>query len=441
VTALFCDLVGSTDLVTSLDPEPLRALLAAYFDVVRGVIERHGGVVEKFIGDAVVGVFGVPQTHEDDALRAVRAALQVQAALGTLNEDMAGRGGPELVARIGVGSGNVLGGDGTSDHGFLAGEPLNLAARLQHSAGPREVYLSAETYRLVSDQVEVVEVGPLTLAGFPSEVTAWRVRRVIDRPSVLTRDEVSPFVGREDQLAMLRGAADWSENCRLVTVVGPAGIGKSRLVREFLQTVSPRALTVVGRCLSYGDGITYWPLAEIVRGVADNKAELADLLEGEPDRDVIVDRLSGVVGWSGDPALTVEIQWAARRLLEALVAGRPVLVVVVEDLHWAESTMLDLLEYTAGIARGSMLIVGTARPELLEARPDWASVGERISLEPLAEKDAARVAHAAGVDDEATVCCARRRTNRYRTSVAQRCTSSSPTGSKPEGRSWRRLTS
>jgi class 3 adenylate cyclase/tetratricopeptide (TPR) repeat protein len=399
VTALFCDLVGSTDLVTSLDPEPLRALLAAYFNAVRGVIERHGGVVEKFIGDAVVGVFGVPQTHEDDALRAVRAALEVQTALGKLNAETAVRGGAELVARIGVGSGNVLGGDGTSDHGFLAGEPLNLAARLQHAAGPGEVYLSDETYRLVSDQVDVHEVGPLTLAGFPSEVTAWRVRRVIDRPSVLTRDEVSPFVGREDQLAVLRGAADGSENCKLVTVVGPAGIGKSRLVREFLQTVPPDALSVVGRCLSYGEGITYWPLAEIVRGLATDATELAQLLEGETDGDVIADRLSGVVGWGGGSALTVEIQWAARRFLEALAANRPVLVVVVEDLHWAETTMLDLLEYTAGIARSSILIVATARPELLEVRPDWASVGDRVVLEPLTTDDAARVARSAGAEE------------------------------------------
>jgi class 3 adenylate cyclase/tetratricopeptide (TPR) repeat protein len=401
VTALFCDLVGSTDITTSLDPEPLRALLAGYFDAVRGVIESHGGVVEKFIGDAVVGVFGVPRTHEDDALRAVRAALDVQAALAKLNEEIAHRGGVELVARIGVGTGNVVGEDAGSDHGFLAGEPLNLAARLQHAAGPSEVYLSDETYRLVSDQVETDEVGPLTLVGFATAVPAWRLSRVIERASVLTRDEVSPFVGREDELVGLREAAANGENCTLITVIGQAGIGKSRLVREFLQTVSADAQRVVGRCLSYGDGITYWPLAEIVRGVAADQAQLTQLLADEADRDVIVERLSRTVGWDGRVALTVEIQWAARRLFEALAASRSVLVVIVEDLHWAESTLLDLLEYTVGVARGRILIVGTARPELLDARPGWASVGKQIVLEPLAVEHASRVALSAGADEAA----------------------------------------
>ena len=377
MTALFCDLVGSTALVTSLDPEPLRALLGAYFDLVRGVIERHGGVVEKFIGDAVVGVFGVPRTHEDDALRAVRAALEVQVALGALSSDGVSRGGPQLVARIGVGTGHVLGGDAGSDQGFLAGEPLNLAARLQHAAGPREVYLSAATYRLVSELVEADEVGPLTLAGFPTEVTAWRLHGVIEPPSSLTRDEVSPFVGREEDLAALGGAATTGNGCELITVIGPAGIGKSRLVREFLHTVPPEALRVVGRCLSYGDGITYWPLAEIVRGVAADKHQLAQLLESEADGDVIVERLSGVVGWGGDLALTVEIQWAARRLFEALAATRSELVVViVEDLHWAESTMLDLLEYTVGIAEGrswSWLPRDPSSWRCDLAGPSWAS--------------------------------------------------------------------
>jgi hypothetical protein len=173
------------------------------------------------------------------------------------------------------------------------------------------------------------------------------------------------------------------------------------LVREFLHTVPSDALTVVGRCLSYGEGITYWPLAEIVRGVATDRDELVELLDGEADRDVIVERLSGIVGWGGDVALTVEIQWAVRRFFEALATSRPVLVVVLEDLHWAEPTLLDLLEYTAGIARGSILIVATARPELLEVRPDWASIGERFMLEPLAAKDAADVARAAGADEQA----------------------------------------
>jgi class 3 adenylate cyclase/tetratricopeptide (TPR) repeat protein len=393
VTALFCDLVGSTDLVMSLDPEPLRALLAEYYSVVSAVIEGHGGVVEKFIGDAVVGVFGVPQTHEDDALRAARAAQEVHEKIARLNGPGAA---PELVARIGIATGRVLSEDTGGDAGFLAGEPLNLAARLQHEAGAHEVLLSDETHQLIRDQVDAEAVGPLTLAGFPAAVTAWRLQRVAERPSVLARADVSPFVGRAEDLTRLRTSAVGNDGCRLTTVIGPAGIGKSRLVREFLHTVPADALTVVGRCLSYGEGITYWPLAEIVRGLATDATELVRLLAGEADGVVIADRLSGVVGWGGVTALTVEIQWAARRFFEALAVSRPMLVVVVEDLHWAESTMLDLLEYTAGIARGSILIVATARPELLEVRPDWASVGERIALEPLTAEDAARVARSAG---------------------------------------------
>jgi predicted ATPase/class 3 adenylate cyclase len=394
VTVVFADIAGSTELGERLDPETVRQVMSRYFRTTRRVLERHGGTVEKFIGDAVMAVFGIPVVHEDDALRATRASVEMAGSLGTLNKELERRWGVSLEVRIGVNTGEVVTGDPSGGQGFATGDAINLAARLQQAAAPGEILIGETTRGLLGDRVTVEEVKPFLVKGKRVPVRAARVLTLTsDTPSTIMG---SPFVGREEELRLLRETFERcvaERACRLVTILGVPGIGKSRLVREALDEIRTGAGIVVGRCPPYGEGITYLPLLDILRQLAPaGAADLTELVEGEDDGELITDRLAGAVGLSATSAPTEETNWAVRKLFEALARHRP-LVVVLDDLHWAEPTFLDLVEHVAGSTREvPLLVICLARPELLDARPAWQAPSDNattVRLEPLAENEAA----------------------------------------------------
>jgi len=250
VTVLFCDVTGSTALGESLDPEALQELLARYFERMKAIVEHHGGTVEKFIGDAVMAVFGVPAAHEDDALRAARAAVEMRDALPELGVE----------ARIGLTTGEVVVG---TEERLATGDAVNVAARLEQAAEPGEVLIGEPTLELVLEAVEVEPVEPLALKGKAEPVPAHRLLRVLDAPE---RAHETPFVGRENEVATVQGAwarACEERRCELVTIVGDAGVGKTRLAAEALASLGVKAAR--GRCLPYGEGITYWPVVEVLK--------------------------------------------------------------------------------------------------------------------------------------------------------------------------------
>ena len=394
VTIVFSDLKGSTSLGEALDSEALREVMTRYFDAMRGELERHGGVIEKFIGDAVMAVFGLPRLHEDDALRAVRAAAGMQAALEELNGELQRVYGVQLANRTGVNTGEVVAGDPATGQRLVTGDAVNVAARLEQAAGEREVLLGGLTYRLVQDSVDAEEVEPLALKGKSEPVPAYRLVRVHEVVDADARHG-APLVGREHELEAITAALDEAaatRSARLVAIVGDAGVGKSRLTAEFLERASERALVLEGRCLPYGDGITFWPVAEAVRaqsgivnddGGDEAREKLASFAGGAGED--VMSRLSSAIGLADEPYPVEELFWAVRRLLEHLASERPV-VFVVQDVHWAEPTLLELLEHLVqAIDESPVLLVCPTRPELLEQAPDWGS-GERatrIVLDPL----------------------------------------------------------
>jgi class 3 adenylate cyclase len=383
VTVLFCDLVGSTAIGEQLDPEPLRTLLERWYAEMRLPLERHGGTVEKFIGDAVMAIFGVPVAHEDDALRTVRAAVDMQAAAVRLGTEL----GIGLDVRIGINTGEVVTGDRTTT--LVTGDAVNTAKRLEEAAADGEILIGETTRRLVANAVDVEPVSAVHAKGKRLPVEAWRVLATIPGASAFARRLDAPLVGRRRELAQLRDEldrADRKRSCRLVTVLGAAGVGKSRLASELLAEARPRAAVLSARCLPYGDGITFLPFADLVRSAGGEDA-IEAAVAGEPDGALILDRICGALGTGETPVTTEESFWAIRRVFETIAHDRP-LVVHVEDVHWAEPRFLDLLEYVAGWSRDApILLLCLARPELLDERPRWG--GRLIALEALDGDEAA----------------------------------------------------
>ena len=389
-TVLFVDIVDSTRLVTGADPEVVRRRVNAFFEMVSSCVVQHGGIVEKFAGDAVMAAFGVPQAHEDDALRAARAALAMRAAVDEL----------ELEARIGIEAGEVVvdGGDST----FATGEAVNLAARLQEAARPGEILIGPTAYRLAGGSLVVEDAGPLELKGIDGHLRAWRVVDMLEGPARPIGPR-APLVGRDAELELLENTFNRSlrdSRAHLFTIYGEPGVGKSRLAREFLDGVE-RASVLVGRALPYGEGVTYWPLGEMVKAAAgisddDPLEEAFEKLRECCAEEAVADVLglaAGLMEALEGERSPQEIAWAAREVMQGIADVQP-LILLFEDIHWAEAPLLDLIEHVADGVRAPLLILCLARAELLDARPGWGGGRVRstaIELEPLSEDESAEL--------------------------------------------------
>ena len=402
---LFADLVGFTTLSESRDAEEVRELLSAYFDTARRLIGRYGGTVEKFIGDAVMAVWGAPVAREDDAERAVRAALELVDAVRALGEDAAM---PDLRARAGVTTGEAAVTVGAEGEGMVAGDLVNTASRVQAAAEPGSVCVAEATRRMSEAAIVYEDAGEHVLKGKAEPVHLWRAVRVVAAAGGAQRSIAlePPFVGRDRELRMVKelfhASAD-EGRAQLVSVVGAAGIGKSRLVWEFFKYIDGLALDTRwhrGRCLAYGEGVTYWALAEMVRTNAsilegeDAETALPKLrgavevaLPEAEERRWVEPRLASLLGLEAGPARDREDLFAAWRLFYERLAEVMPTVMVFEDLHWADDSLLDFVEYLLEWSRSYPLFVLTlGRPDLLERRPDWGA-GRRAStsiyLDPL----------------------------------------------------------
>jgi class 3 adenylate cyclase/tetratricopeptide (TPR) repeat protein len=397
VTVLFADMVDSTALAEDLDAEAFRALMDRYFAAAEDAVARHGGYVEKFIGDAVMAVFGIPKLHEDDALRAVTAAVELRDRIRALAEEFTAAYGQTVVLRMGVESGEAVAGVRSESALYVTGPTVSTAARLEQAAPPGAILIGEATYDLVRDAVVAEQHGALALKGKRKMVTTWAVQSVIPGAAGLKRRLNVVLVDRDDELRRLLAAFEriTDRGCQLVTVIGDAGVGKTRLGNELVDRLDRRAQVLTGRCLPYGEGITFWPVVELLREVAgiataDSPAQGADkvraLLPPGHERELIVARLAGLLGDEVAQSAVQELFWAIRKLLELLAARRPV-VVLFDDIQWGEPTFLQLLEYLADWAmRAPILVVCMARRELLDDRPDWAMprpAAEVITLQPL----------------------------------------------------------
>jgi class 3 adenylate cyclase/tetratricopeptide (TPR) repeat protein len=412
VTSLFCDLVGFTATSESADPEDVSRMLAAYFAMARAQIESHGGVVEKFIGDAVVGVFGVPAAHEDDPERAVRAALRIVEDA----ESLEAVGGRPLRLRIGINTGEALvrlGITPGSGEGFLAGDAINTASRLQSVAPEMGVAVGSATYEATAQVFDYEELEPATLKGKSGVARVFHAKKPRARLGTdLTRTHDTPFIGREIDLALLKGIFDKTVaagTVQLVTVVGEPGLGKSRIVAELADYIDARPDLITwrqGRCMPYGEGITFWALGEIVKahaGILESdpphvaQTKLDAVLPDGSERAWFRQRLLPLLGIEAtSSAEREELFTAWRRFLEQIAEERPT-VLVVEDLHWADDAMLAFLEHLADRAEGvPLLVVGTARPDLFERHPDFGRLRNAtpINLSPLSEGETARLVSA-----------------------------------------------
>ena len=395
VTVVFSDVVGSTALGERLDPEALRRLLTGYFEEMKTILEQHGGVVREFIGDAVMAIFGIPLSREDDALRAVRAAAQMRDRLHELNDGYEQQWGFRLKVRTGVNTGEVVTREEATDT-LVLGDAINVAARLEQNAPMGEVLIGDQTFRLVRGAIDAEPVEPLELKGKSEPVPAFRLLSVRDGDPLARRLD-APIVGREEELRLLAEAFDTSataEACGLVTILGEPGVGKSRLTGEFVRNLEGRATVIRGRCLPYGQGITFWPLAEAVReAAAIQEGDSADVagarLTALVDDVEVRDRIASAMGHSLQQFPVEEIFWAARKLFEGLAREQPV-VAVFDDLHWAETTFLELVDHVVESAHAPVLLVCTARQDVLDRWEASASGAEclRLHLEPLSAEAA-----------------------------------------------------
>jgi class 3 adenylate cyclase/tetratricopeptide (TPR) repeat protein len=403
VTALFADLVGFTARASEMDPEDVAVLLSSYHSHLKAELERRGGTVEKFIGDAVMAVFGAPTAHEDDPERAVRAAIAIR--------DWAEEEGIELC--IGVNTGEAFGGEP-----LAAGDVVNTAARLQAAALTGAILVGETTYRATRDVIDYRDQRPVEAKGKPDPVPVWEAAQARARVKV-EREARAPLVGRRREVSLLRETLDRAHSERepqLVTLVGVPGIGKSRLVYELYKTIEQRPDLVYwrhGRSLPYGDGVTFWALAEIVKAQAgiletdDSQqaeaklhAAVAVAVPGEEDHDWLERHLRPLVGLEAEdaaPDRRTDAFAAWRRFFESLAEQRP-LVLVFEDLHWADDALLDFVDHLIDWASGvPLLVLATSRPELLERRPGWGggkANATTLSLSPLSDDETAELVHA-----------------------------------------------
>jgi class 3 adenylate cyclase len=409
-TILFADVVGSTSRAEAMHPEDVRELMASYFDAMSEEIAAQGGTVEKFIGDAIMAVFGVPMAHEDDPLRAVRAGRRMLTKLHDWNLDRA----DELQMRIGINTGEVLAAGTVGGDLLVTGDAVNVAARLQQAAPPGAILVGERTQRAARTNFLLEEVEPLELKGKVDPIAAWSVSDELVAPGGRGLPGLSaPMVGREVQLKLL---IDTFERTRrearphLVTIIGDAGVGKSRLVREFILEIEPEAKVTAGRCLPYGEAVTMWPLAEILgseAGLLHNdppetafekirklvREAIPQDLAAEPERTATA--LASTLGLESDSTHAIleprqalrDLLVAWRALLGAMSRERA-LVVVVEDIHWADDSMLDVLDYLAENTHGAVFLLCATRPDLFRTRPNWGG-GRRnyssIPLDPLTQ--------------------------------------------------------
>jgi DNA-binding SARP family transcriptional activator len=380
---------GLTAVGRELDPESLRQMTARGHGELVPVLQRHGATVERSLGGAVTAIFGIPVVHEDDALRAVRAAVEMRERLAQLSDELEERFGARLELRIGIGTGEVVaGGDGELP--YPTGEPVERAVELHQQAAPGEVLLSELTWRLVRDAVDV-------------ELRAGHARlETLAADTDYRRGFESPMIGRERERRRLHDAFEQAiadRSCQLFTILGAPGVGKSRLIREFVADVGERAVVARGRCLPYGEGITYWPVIEAVRDIAGldgsephdaSLQKLAEPLAGEEQGELAAQRLAEVLGLTEELTGAEESFWAVRTFFEAVARRRP-LVVVFDDIHWGERTFLDLVDHVSDWAHDvPLLLVCIARPELLDSRPDWGGGklnATSIRLEPLSREE------------------------------------------------------
>jgi class 3 adenylate cyclase/tetratricopeptide (TPR) repeat protein len=402
VTVVFCDVVKSTELERELDPLPMQRLLDRYGQAVRRALGDRGASVGKRHGDGFMAAFGVPELHEDDALRAVRAAGELRTILDELAKEVREQRGLEFHVRLGINTGNVLVRDAGTLEEELTGTPVNLAKRFEELAGAGEILLGEETYRLVADAVKAEPAGPLTVKGVAEPQNVWRLLEVLpDRPG-RARRPIAPMVGRGREQQLLhhlfeRAAAEGA--CHLVSVLGSAGVGKSRLVDEFVAGLSDQASVLRGHCPAFGDSVTMWPMVEVVRqaaGIAPDdtaeqaRARLAELLAGVERGNLVTERIAQLLGFGQDAGLPEDTFWALERLLETLARRRP-LVLVIDDLQWAHPILLDAVEHVAEYADAPLMLLCMARPdELFSRRAQWSG-GKANSLSfllsPLPERE------------------------------------------------------
>ena len=409
VTTLFCDLVAFTAMSEAADPEDVDALLGQYHAAARKVIESHGGTLEKFIGDAVVGVFGVPAAHEDDPERAVRAGLRLVEALEGLERP----DGSPLQVRVGVNTGEALvrlDVDPLSGRGFLTGDAVNVAARLEAAAPPGGIVMGRSTFGMTGRAFMCEPLAPIAAKGKSEPLAAWLAKAPRARTgATLDRDRLTPLVGRDAELAYLTSLFEKaSDSCspQFALIVGEPGIGKSRLTAELFAYVDARPELITwrqGRCLSYGEGVTLWALAEVVKahaGILETddsataEAKLDAVVPEGPDRPWMANRLRALIGLEAPPAGRDENFAAWLRFIEQLALSAP-LVLVFEDLHWADEGLLAFIEHLATHADAvPLLVIGTARPELFEQHPTFAAGStrlNRISLEALTREETERL--------------------------------------------------
>jgi class 3 adenylate cyclase/tetratricopeptide (TPR) repeat protein len=405
LTVVFCDVVRSTELGRQLEDLPMRRVMDRYAEIVRRVFVGHGGSVGKRHGDGFMVAFGMPELHEDDAVRAVRAASELRAALRELDEELRGERGLSLKVRVGVNTGTVLVRDAGAVEDEVTGEAVNVARRFEQAAGPDQILIGAATYRLVADAVRAEKADPIVIDGVREPQDVWRLLEFLpDRPARMRRLD-APLIGRDCEHGLLLGMfkrVEAERSCHLVTVLGSAGVGKSRLVDEFVSGLGDRAAVLRGHCLAYGDSTALWPMVEIVRqaaGVAPTDPldrvheRLADLGAGQDRGELIARRVAQVLGLGRDqrPGLPKDTFWALRRLLETLARRRP-LVVLIDDLQWAEPTLMDAIEHVVEAARDTpIMLICMARPdELLPRREHWQ--GGKVNawsflLSPLGERE------------------------------------------------------